>query len=435
MGADRSSDSSVGAHGAQSALGAPALFATLAAFAVFASVWLAQSSIAFAQSSLDGDLAAIAKAGPRGEGSDAARDASRRLTERGVSDLPRLFAALDTPNIVAANWVRSAVDEIVDRELARKCPPADWPLVELKAFVRDGERQGRARRLAVDLLERLEPGYRATLLRESLGDREFRDDAVALALSEADAARKAGRNDEALRGYRAAFAQARDGDQVLLSARKLKELGQDADPIRHLGFVTRWRLVGPFDAPGVSGFVAQFAPEKSLAMSPTKPLDFDATYEGQNQARIGWKWHATDDALGQVNLIAAIGPVAEAVGYAHAEIRSAKDQEIQIRCSADDNLTVWLNGEKVLARRQWLNGTRLDRFIVGAKLKAGSNSLLVKICQGPKHVNPEVPNNWTFQLRLCDVTGGGVEFFTNGPNEKSSDTKENAAPNSDAKKK
>ena len=80
-------------------------------------------------------------------------------------------------------------------------------------------------------------------------------------------------------------------------------------------------------------------------------------------------------------------------------------------------------------------GSGDDRFIVGAKLKAGSNSLLVKICQGPKHVNPEVPNNWTFQLRLCDVTGGGVEFFTHGPNEKSLDEKEHAAPNSDAKKK
>jgi hypothetical protein len=69
-----------------------------------------------------------------------------------------------------------------------------------------------------------------------------------------------------------------------------------------------------------------------------------------------------------------------------------------------------LNGEQVLAREQWLNGSRLDRFIVPVKLTAGRNRVFVKICQGPQHVNPEVPNNWTFQLRLCDQTGRAAAF-------------------------
>ena len=67
-------------------------------------------------------------------------------------------------------------------------------------------------------------------------------------------------------------------------------------------------------------------------------------------------------------------------------------------------------GEKVFGRDQWLNGTRFDRFVTPIRLKAGRNTLLVKVCQGPQHKDPEVPNNWTVQLRLCDVQGRGIEF-------------------------
>jgi hypothetical protein len=82
--------------------------------------------------------------------------------------------------------------------------------------------------------------------------------------------------------------------------------------------------------------------------------------------------------------------------------------EAQLRCGADDNGTVWLNGERLFGREQWLNGTRFDRFVVPVRLRSGNNSLLVKVCQGPQHKDPEVPNNWSLQLRFCDVTGTGV---------------------------
>jgi hypothetical protein len=87
-----------------------------------------------------------------------------------------------------------------------------------------------------------------------------------------------------------------------------------------------------------------------------------------------------------------------------------------LRAGADDNLTVWLNGRKVFAREQWLNGIRFDRFVAPVELDEGTNRLLVKICQGPQHVNPDVPNNWTFQLRLCDPQGAGVPFTSTLPN-------------------
>jgi hypothetical protein len=37
---------------------------------------------------------------------------------------------------------------------------------------------------------------------------------------------------------------------------------------------------------------------------------------------------------------------------------------------------------------------------------------LVKICQGPQHKDPQVPNNWSLQLRLCDADGKGLPLGT-----------------------
>ena len=114
--------------------------------------------------------------------------------------------------------------------------------------------------------------------------------------------------------------------------------------------------------------------------------------------------------MGLVNLAQAIAPATEAVGYAFAELESPIAQAGQLRCGADDNCTVWLNGRKVFSRGQWLNGIRFDRFVTPVELVQGKNRVLVKICQGPQHKDPQVANNWSLQLRFCDETGTGMRL-------------------------
>lgn len=340
----------------------------------------------------------IARVGPEGKGSVAARLARDSLVRHGIEIAPRLLDALDTTNIVAANWYRSVFDEIVAREFDRPVPR--WPVEDFRKYVSGGRHPGRSRRLVLNLLDRIDPAFRERFLPEQLDDSEFRNDAVAWTLREGDRFRQQNQLDQARGHYRLAFAHARESDQVLLAARNLNELGDVVDPIQHMGFITRWYLLGPFDAPGTSGFDLSFPPEAGV--------ELDGTYPGKDQRSLKWKPSVTKDPLGQVNLIEALAGVREAVGYAYAEIESPRDQSVELRCSADDNLTVWLNGNRVLAQRQWLNGTRLDRFVARVDLDRGDNRLLVKICQGPQHVNPEVPNNWSFQLRFCDATGASV---------------------------
>lgn len=344
-------------------------------------------------------LAVIAKTGPQGEGSAAAKVARDELAKRGIEVLPQLLVAMDTSNAVAANWYRTVYEEIVARELKRG--GTKWPVEFFEEYVSDAKRVGKPRRLVLTLLDKLEPAFRDQWLPTRLDDAEFRHEAVGLALAAGDRALKNKDEATAKAEFRKAFEAARDSAQVTQAATKLKSLGESADAIKHLGLVVDWWLVGPFDAPQKTGFAKVFEPEANV--------DLHAKYRGQ-AGEIAWKQHRETDTLGQLNLINVLGVTREAVGYAYTEIEVPREQTAQVRCGADDNCSVWLNGEKVFARDQWLNGTRFDRFVTSVKLKAGRNTLLVKVCQGPQHKDPEVPNNWSLQLRLCDADGRGIEF-------------------------
>jgi hypothetical protein len=332
------------------------------------------------------------------EGSPEARAARDKLAALGPEVLGDVLLAMDGANAVAANWLRTVFDEIVARELAQ--PKPKLPLDELETYVAEARHNGRARRLVLAVLDKERPEFRAALLPRLLDDPEFRPDAVDQALKKADGAKRKGDKPAAIAAYQTAFQHAREPGQLLRAARELAALGQTADVRQQLGLVVDWQLLGPFDAPGYSGFKAVFAPESKV--------DLGAEYAGQGGAAIRWRRHATTDELGVVNFAQAVAQVREAVGYAYTELESPRDQEAEMRCGADDNCTVWLNGQKVFGREQWLNGTRFDRFRAAVRLKKGKNTVLVKVCQGPQHKDPGVPNNWSLQLRFCDATGAGV---------------------------
>ena len=347
---------------------------------------------------VDDAIQAIARTGSQASGSVAAAAAGKTLTEQDLSILPRLLTAMDTPNIVAANWYRQAYETIVERELDKQAPRI--PVQQLKAFVLDSSHQGRVRRLAWDLLDRVDPGYRQLKIPSLLGDREFGSDAVEQTMQAAQKMLEQDKQSEAIQLFTVAFNESRLNHQILAAANQLEKLNQPVDIIKHMGFLHRWYMLGPFDAPGFSGFEMSFPPEKKV--------DLKAEYRGKDGSAIRWQVRQSTDRLGQSNLIQAIAPVKEAVGYAYSEFHSPLTQDVELRCGADDNMTVWVNNKKVFSRLQWLNGTRLDRFTSPVQLIKGTNTILVKICQGPQHKNPAVPNNWSMQLRLCDSTGGSV---------------------------
>jgi hypothetical protein len=259
------------------------------------------------------------------------------------------------------------------------------------------------RRLALDVLTKLDPAAPATLIPPLLDDPEFRRDAVAAALAAGDRAVKEQDEAAALTALGRAFDAAREVDQVRAAATKLKSLGREVSIVEHLGFVVDWSVVGPFNGPEYKTFATVFPPEREIKL--------DATYNAQ-AGKVSWRSHRTLDEFGTVDLVKAVAATDDAAAYAFTFIESPTARDAEIRCGADDNIQVWLNGKRVFAKEEWQNGTRLDRFIAPVQLRAGANDLLVKVCQGPKYRDPGMANPWSLQLRICDSSGRGIRFTT-----------------------
>jgi hypothetical protein len=65
-----------------------------------------------------------------------------------------------------------------------------------------------------------------------------------------------------------------------------------------------------------------------------------------------------------------------------------------------------LNGELILSNEVYHAGNQIDQYNASAKLKAGENVIVVKVCQN-EQTEPWA-QDWAFQLRVCDSTGKAI---------------------------
>jgi hypothetical protein len=355
-----------------------------------------------AAESVDSLIQAVVK---QRSGTPEGRAAWNRLAAAGPGALPAILKALNTADTVTANWLRTAFDRIFEQALrADKGRPIDTDV--LLAFAREPRNSGRARRLALEVVERLQPGTSARLYPGWLDDPEFRYEAVEVALAKADALVKT--NKEMARVvYRKAFAAVRDLQQARKVAAALEKTGVHVSVAKHLGFLTDWYVIGPFDANGMKGFKTVYPPERGI--------DLKVELEGKGK-KVRWiRFRAPEPPpsaggphVALVNLIVSLGNADDAVAYAYTEINVARAQDVEFRGAADDNFTVWVNGKREFGFEEYRNGVRLDRHRFPVKLRAGKNTVLVKICQFPATSEP----NWEFLLRIVDKMSKGIDFTT-----------------------
>lgn len=356
----------------------------------------------------DAAIKQLLTVGPDAAGADKAQEAVDALVAAGPKALPAVLAAIPADDVVKANWLRAAFNRIVDDAIREKKP---IPTDELVAFVNDKNKPARSRRLALEAVEKVTPGTTAKVIDAGLDDPEFGPEAVALRMERAAAADAKGDKATAIKLYREAFDAARDFNQCLALAQRLKSLDVVVDPLARLGVVRDWMVMGPFDDPEEKGFATVFPPEKSF--------DPDANYDGKD-GKVTWKRFTSEAPDGRIDLMKAVAPSDGAVAYAYVVATSPTDQEVEFRGSGDDNLAVWVNGTKVIDHPTYRSHLRIDWHRAKAKLRAGENTVLVKVCQcpAPKEKAPGPPAKWEFNLRVVDSEGRGVSLPVTIPTSK-----------------
>ncbi len=328
-------------------------------------------------------LKAIKAVGPEGAGSEEAAKGWKAVVKGGSAALVPTLTAFDDASPLAANWLRSAVNAIVEEEgNAGKVISK----IDVGTFAADRKRNPAARRLAFELLEKVDKTAAAALLPAFLNDpsSELRRDAVAAGLKDAAAVVNTPKYKEALEKL---FTASRDQDQVDDLAKKLKDLGAEKNVTRHYGFVTEWSVSEQFDNKELKGFAVPYPPEKATD-------------------RTGWKYAQSWDAYGNVDLNTAVADVKDVLAYAVATVVTGEETKCQVRLASPNAVKLFVNGKEVYFKEEYHSGKKHDQHVANVTLKKGANELLVKVCQNDKAQQWMKP--WEFAARVCDATGGAL---------------------------
>ena len=354
--------------------------------------------IALAASALAADLNpqlnAIRNISREGGGNEAAAAAVRTLSSSSAGDLPKILAAFEDASPLAVNYLRNVVEAVADRHATDGTIPAE----ELETFITTKSNDPRARRLAFEVLSRVDSTAADRLIPGMLLDPspEFRRDAVQRLISEArslgdDAGKKA------IEVYRRALSGATDTDLVKEISKALKDRGEDVDLVSHFGFLTDWRIVGPFDNHDFIGF--------DTAYSPEEKLDFAAKLTAK-EGEVAWGEVTTSDEFGIIDIAKSIAPHKGAVMYLAASYESAGPRHVEFRFGTPNAWKLWVNGKFLFGRDEYHRGMAIDQYRVPTELQTGKNVILLKLCQNEQ--TDDWAQRYQIQIRVCDPSGVAV---------------------------
>jgi putative heme-binding domain-containing protein len=126
-----------------------------------------------------------------------------------------------------------------------------------------------------------------------------------------------------------------------------------------------WQIVGPFD------------------LSTPMPIDLEnpqtrKALVGREGKNVRFKKVSGEARTGMIDLVATIGQLSEVAAYGVTFIESKEEKTIDLQVGADDTITLWLNGQKILdviGEHGW----SADAYKVSGSLKKGRNVLVAKV--------------------------------------------------------
>ncbi|MBI1310650.1 hypothetical protein GC176_05015 [bacterium] len=348
----------------------------------------------FAQAAQTDSIKAIKAVGHEGNGNVPALAAVAELQKSSTAaDLPALLDAFAGASPLAANYLRNVVEAVADRETAAgHSLPAD----KLRAVIFDTKLDPRARRLAYEVLLKVDSNVSSEIIPQLLLDPspEFRRDAVQQLI---DRAETIDDKQQKLATFRKAMQGATDEDQVKELAKGIRSLGDDVSLVQHFGFLTDWEIIGPFNNRGLVGFAETYPPEKKI--------DLDATLEGQ-LGEVKWDEITTGDEFGVLDIAKTISPYKGAVMYLTTTFDSPATRDVQFRFGTPNAWKIWVNGQYLFGRDEYHRGMAIDQYTVPATLKQGQNVILVKLCQNEQ--TEDWAQRYQLQFRVSDASGVAV---------------------------
>jgi hypothetical protein len=169
--------------------------------------------------------------------------------------------------------------------------------------------------------------------------------------------------------------------------------GGETDLHGLLGIVGQWWVVGPFELGEKNeGWATSYIGEPQISLV--------ARYMA-GKTRRQWKRVAATDPRGKIDLRASLANRDHCIGYAYAEIEVAKPTDAVLLLGVDDSERIWVNGVKVFEQFT-PRGLEVDQDRVPVKLKAGANSILLKLYQDTL--------GWEFCARITTPDGHPLEF-------------------------
>ena len=331
-------------------------------------------SIKLLQSLTSGDASAL-----------AATKAMKQLGQANDVTLIQSLTAMKGATPVGRNWLSGLANT-----LYRKSGKSQS--VELRKFLSDQNQDGEARYIVFQWLTARNDALRTELLVNM--DQDSSPELRFLAIEEATKSKMGAKQLSSL------LDATRHPSQVVSIIEKLKELGVAVDQSKQLGFLTHWRLIGPFDHVGTLNFDKEFPVETDWAKGVLK----DA-YEGKRET-IHWKDELTVAPDGMVDLAVIYSNEKGCIIYAATEFDSVDERDAEVRLGCINGNKIWVNGKLVMSNEVYHTGSQIDQYAEPIRLKAGKNQILLKLCQN------EQKDSWAqvfqFQLRICDSTGKAI---------------------------